>query len=94
VYTDENLSPKNSCVCERLKPATVTGSIPVMPFGPLVILTGRSRLFMKMRTISPKTQRHDGEVVATQTQRRCTEQNAEGRRDRHADRRDNQARQM
>jgi hypothetical protein len=31
-----------------------TGSIWLMPCGPLVMFTGALRLFMKMRTISPK----------------------------------------
>ena len=28
--------------------------MPLMPFGPFVMLTGASRLFMNTRTISPK----------------------------------------
>jgi hypothetical protein len=38
---------------ENFRPP-MTGSISVMPCGPLVMLIGAFRLFMKMRTISPK----------------------------------------
>ena len=57
----------------------------VMPLGPLVRLKGSERLLRKMRTISPKPERHDGEVVAAQLQRRRAEQYAEGAGDRGAD---------
>jgi hypothetical protein len=38
----------------KLMPAIFTGSISVMPCGPLVMLTGAFRLLRKMRMISPK----------------------------------------
>ncbi|MCY1365096.1 hypothetical protein D9M68_804070 [compost metagenome] len=52
--TGVNFIPKISCDFEKSKPKIWTGSTAVMPLGPLVMLTGRSRLFMKMRMISPK----------------------------------------
>jgi hypothetical protein len=36
------------------KPNIEISSMPAIPFGPLVMLTGASRLFRKTRTISPK----------------------------------------
>jgi hypothetical protein len=48
------VKPNSECGCDRLKPPIVTGSIPMIPFAPLVMFTGRKRLFMKIRTISPK----------------------------------------
>ncbi len=41
-------------VLAKLKLPMRNGSISVIPCGPLVMLTGCDRLFMKMRTISPK----------------------------------------
>jgi hypothetical protein len=52
-----------------------------MPFGPLVRLKGSERLLRKMRTISP-SERHDGEVIPAQLQRRRAEQDPKMARDR------------
>ncbi|VVE57964.1 hypothetical protein PAN31108_05254 [Pandoraea anhela] len=54
MYTELTLNPKNSCAFEKSKPNSEAGWMPVIPFGPLVMFTGRSRLFMKIRMISPK----------------------------------------
>ena len=73
------MKPKTVERLAQVQAEELIESIPAMPFGPLVMLTGASRLFMNTRMISPKAQRHDGQVVAAQLQGRRTEQHAEGR---------------
>ncbi|VVE59678.1 hypothetical protein PSP20601_05602 [Pandoraea sputorum] len=54
MYTELTWNPKKLCAFEKSKPNNDAGWMPVIPFGPLVMLIGRSRLFMKIRMISPK----------------------------------------
>ncbi|MNU09194.1 hypothetical protein D3C72_2556290 [compost metagenome] len=52
--TGFRLKPNTSMALPSDTPPIWIGSIRLIPCGPLVMFTGAFRLFMKIRTISPK----------------------------------------
>ena len=65
-----------------------------MPCGPLVMLTGCDEVVEEDADDLAEAERHDGEVVAAQLERRRAEQHAEEARDGRADRQDDPERQV